>query len=122
MGNAALLFLPQLGKAGLVFRRGCGNCRGKNGEDVIRKPDSRQCIGVRGKNGEDGMDRRRKLLRNLVIVGTVVLLVVSAGAVHNWWRRRGNPDEPPLLRPMPVTLAPGLHLLGKMAPSAVYVI
>ena len=70
------------------------------------------------------MDRRRKLLRNLVIVALLALLVVSVGAFRNWWQHDGDrPNQPPVLLSLqPITLATGLHLLGGMAPSAVYVV
>ncbi|HMC63438.1 MAG TPA: MBL fold metallo-hydrolase, partial [Gemmataceae bacterium] len=63
------------------------------------------------------MDRRR----GLIVAGLLALLVVSAGAVRNWLLGHSGANQARLL-PEPVTLAPGIHLMGGLGPSAVYVV
>jgi glyoxylase-like metal-dependent hydrolase (beta-lactamase superfamily II) len=59
---------------------------------------------------------RRRGLVVFVLVGLIVAVLTSP------WDRRGRLPEPSDLAPWPVTVVPGVHLLGKAYPAAVYAV
>ena len=65
--------------------------------------------------------RRRWLLGAL----TVLILSAALWGGHHWPSRSeppAPPSQPPLLQFYPVTLAPGIHLLGGLVPAAAYAV
>jgi glyoxylase-like metal-dependent hydrolase (beta-lactamase superfamily II) len=66
--------------------------------------------------------RGRRRLVKLVLLGAAVVLLAGVA----WLRPRGFSPRPakvvPLLLPAPVAVAPGVYLLGKSAPAAVYMV
>jgi glyoxylase-like metal-dependent hydrolase (beta-lactamase superfamily II) len=65
------------------------------------------------------------------LVGGLTLLVLAAALLAGYrWRSTGNdiappplpPAQIPVLSPYPMTIVPGVHLLGGLAPAAAYVV
>jgi glyoxylase-like metal-dependent hydrolase (beta-lactamase superfamily II) len=62
------------------------------------------------------------------LVGTLAFLIVALALVIGYYVRPGRkvsppaPSPVPVLGPYPVTVAPGIHLLGSLSPAAAYVV
>src|SRR5947209_2005958 len=70
----------------------------------------------------NSQDRRRRLVAGLTILLMFSALVVS---YHLHTAREGSARVaagPPLLRPSPLTIVPGIHMLGGLQPAAAYVV
>lgn len=66
------------------------------------------------------LSRRRRL-----IVGVLTLLILALALVVGYRRRPPSPDAvpaPPHLVREPITIVPGVHMLGGLAPAAAYVV